>query len=90
MVAGVAGLLVTAGLIVVAVVWGRDGVEAVSWVAGVASLLVAVLTLWLTLPGAGGGGSGGRSQRFTARAEGNARVFQAGGDIRAPGDRPVP
>ena len=85
-VAGICGLLTTAGLVVVAVLWGRDGVEAVSWVATVAALLVAVLTLWVTLTGPGGGGGGSPSLRFTAKAKDNARVYQAGGNLTVPSD----
>lgn len=33
-------------LVVATVMWGRDGVEAASWIAGVASLFVAVVTCW--------------------------------------------
>ena len=74
--AGICGLLTTAGLVVVAVFWGRDGIETVSWVATVAALLVAVLTLWVTLTGGGGGGES-RSLRFTAKAKGDARIYRS-------------
>jgi hypothetical protein len=88
-VAGVVGVVVTAALVVVAIVWGRDGVELVSWLAGVASLVVAVVTLLVTVPSGGGGGSGaGRVLRFRAKARGEGQVFQAGGNITNAGNRP--
>lgn len=73
-----AGLLVTGGLIVVAVVWGRRGVELVSWLAGVGSFAAAILTLLITVRPSGGTA---RVLRLSARARDNAQVFQAGGDI---------
>ena len=82
-------MVVTAALVVVAIVWGRDGVELVSWLAGVASLAVAVVTLLATVPSGGGGGSGaGRVLRFRAKARGEGQVFQAGGNITNAGNRP--
>lgn len=70
------GLLVTGGLIVVAVVWGRRGVELVSWLAGVGSFLVAALTLLITVRPSGGPA---RVFRLSARARDDAQIFQAGG-----------
>lgn len=84
------GAVVVAGLVVAAVVWGRDGVEAASWLAGVASLFVAVVTLLVTVP-SGGPGSGsvaGRVLRFRSRVSGNGQSFQAGGNITNAGNRP--
>lgn len=82
------GAVVVAGLVVAAVVWGRDGVEAASWLAGVASLLVAVVTLLVTVPSGGSGSVAGRVLRFRGRARGNGQVFQAGGNITNAGNRP--
>ncbi|GAA2471226.1 hypothetical protein Ahu01nite_079230 [Winogradskya humida] len=71
-----------------AVGWGRDGVEAASWLAGVASLLVAVVTLLVTVPSGGSGSAVGRVLRFRGRASGDGQVFQAGGNITNAGNRP--
>lgn len=81
--------MLVAGLVVAAVVWGRDGVEAASWIAGVASLLVAVATLLITVP-SGKSGPGKRAQRFSGRAQDNGQVFQAGGDITNAGNNRPP
>jgi hypothetical protein len=45
-----AALLITGGLVVAAVVWGRNGLELLSWLAGIGSLFVAVATAFLTAP----------------------------------------
>jgi hypothetical protein len=87
-VAGVVGAVVTAALVVAAIVWGRDGVELASWLAGVASLVVAVVTLLVTVPSGADGSGSGRMQRFRAKAQGEGQVFQAGGNITNAGNRP--
>jgi peptidoglycan/LPS O-acetylase OafA/YrhL len=84
---GIVGVVVVAGLVVAAVVWGRDGVEAASWLAGVASLLVAVVTLLVTVPSGGPGSAVARVLRFRGRASGDGQVFQAGGNITNAGNR---
>jgi hypothetical protein len=46
----VLGALLAAVLIVTAIVFGRRGLELVSWLAGIASFAVAVLTLFTSWP----------------------------------------
>jgi hypothetical protein len=87
-VTGVLGVVVAMGLVVVAIVWGRNGVELMSWLAGVASLVVAVVTLLVTVPSLSGGSGTGRMQRFSAKARDDGQVFQAGGNITNAGNRP--
>jgi hypothetical protein len=84
----VLGVLVAAGLVVVAIVWGRNGMELVSWVAGVASLVVAVVTVLATSPSRSGASETGRMQHFLAKARDDGQVFQAGGNITNVGNRP--
>ncbi|MEU4159675.1 hypothetical protein [Actinoplanes sp. NPDC026670] len=49
------GAVAVAALITAAVLFGLRGVEAVSWIAGVASLVVAVAVMIVTWPSAGAG-----------------------------------
>ena len=86
--AGTAGGALVIGLAITAVVWGRDGVEVASWLAGVASLFVAVVTVLLTTPAGDSAAATVRHLRFRADARGDAQVFQAGGDITNAGHRP--
>ncbi len=82
------GAVVTAGLVIAAIVWGRDGVEAASWLAGVGSLVVAVVTLLAAVPSGDSGSAVGRVLRFRGRARDQGQVFQAGGNITSAGNRP--
>ncbi|MFG3687839.1 hypothetical protein [Micromonospora sp. NPDC047740] len=77
------GVLVVVGLVVAAIAAGRRGVELVSWLAGVGSFVVAVVTLFVTIPK---DSSAGRLLRFSARARDNSQVFQAGGNITGSGN----
>lgn len=79
----IVGLLLTAALTVVAVLWGHRGVELMSWLAAIGSFVVGVLTLLVTVPRRSGGG---RGLRFSARARDHAQVFQAGGNITKSGN----
>ena len=58
-VSAILGGLVVTGLVVAAVAWGCDGVEAAGWLVGMASLLVAVGTLQVTVPSSGSGSVAG-------------------------------
>ncbi|GLW35650.1 hypothetical protein Areg01_85850 [Actinoplanes regularis] len=61
--------------------------EAASWLAGVASLLVAVVTLLVTVPSGDSGSAAARVQRFRGTARDQGQVFQAGGNITNAGNR---
>ena len=83
-----AGSLTVVGLGFVAVLWGRDGLELTSWLAGAGSLAVAMVTIFISLSqqSSEDRGSGARSGtvRNSARAKGQSVIFQAGGDITQP------
>ncbi|MEV6801394.1 hypothetical protein AB0M91_24080 [Micromonospora rifamycinica] len=66
------GVLVAAGLAVAALLFGLKGVEVASWLAGSASLVVAIAAIGLTRPGP--------AARAPALSPGSQSV-SAGGDI---------
>jgi hypothetical protein len=61
------GVAAAAGLAVTAFLFGREGVEAASWIAGVASLVVAVAAFVLV---PGGGAPAERSVTVTGDVDG--------------------
>jgi hypothetical protein len=66
------GVLVAAGLAVAALVFGLRGVEVASWLAGSASLVVAIAAIVLTCPG---------SAAPAPAPSPGSRSVSAGGDI---------
>jgi hypothetical protein len=86
-----AGLVIV--LVVVAIMWGLKGIEVASWIAGVAALVVAVVTLYVTWPRHDDATPPRNAPRDTnqiAIAEDRSSVYQAGGDITLGGDRNRP
>jgi hypothetical protein len=79
-------VLATLGMVVVAVVWGAAGVEAASWLAGIAGFGLAVMVALQSRRRSRGHETAEAqvSQRATATRGG--RVYQAGRDLRVPPD----
>ncbi|WP_433217435.1 hypothetical protein ACQP00_09675 [Dactylosporangium sp. CS-047395] len=85
----VTGGLLVIGLIVAAVLFGQHGVEVMSWLASIGSLLVALVTLFIAAP-PHTGRSTPRILRFSGKAKGNGVVMQAGRDIHNADTRQRP
>jgi len=76
----ISGALVVGALATTAVIWGRQGLEVLSWLSGVGSLLVGVITLRFAVSPRRERRAG-TEQQFSARLDGDGRINQAGGNI---------
>lgn len=69
------------GLAAAAALFGVRGIEVASWLAGVASFVVAVLALLMARPGGGGVDHGTRSEPGPSVQATGARSIAVGGDV---------
>lgn len=85
--AALGGGLPAVGLAIAAFLWGADGAEAASWIAGVGSFGLAVAAVLLARPAARGDDTSANEPsdiRQHAVAKDRGRIYQAGRDMHGP------